>query len=177
VRFEAATAECLVFTTAEGVLSALAHDLKLKVEAFTLAVDETTGAVVADFDPASVRVVCAMRGEDEAEGALGARDARTIAATIAREVLEVARYPAIRFHAPGPPRHDAGESGLRIDGTLLLHGTLRDVAIHAARHGKWYVGEARLHQPDFGIRPYSAMLGTLRVAPDVRVRIAIPLEP
>jgi len=33
----------------------------------------------------------------------------------------------------------------------------------------------RLHQPDFGIRPYSAMLGTLRVDADVVVRVVIPL--
>ncbi len=177
MRFDASTAECLVFTTAEGVLSAFAHDLKLRVETFALTVDETTGAVAADFDPASVRVVCAMHGEDEAEAALGAGDARTIEATIAGEVLEAVRYPAIRFRAPGSPRADPGESGLRIDGTLLLHGTVRDVVVHAARHGGCYVGEARLHQPDFGIRPYSAMLGALRVAPDVRVRITIPLEP
>ncbi len=176
MRFDASTAECFVFTSAEGMLSALAHDLKLRVGTFTLALDETTGTVVADLDPTSVRVVCVMRGAAEDPTALGERDVHTIEATIAREVLETGRHPEIRFRALGPPRIAVGESGLRIDGTLLLHGNLRDVTVHACRHGTWYVGEVLLHQPDFGIRPYSAMLGTLRVAAVVCVRVAIPLE-
>jgi hypothetical protein len=176
VRFDASTAECLVFTTAAGVLSGFAHDLKLRVDAFTLEVDATTGAVAADFDPTSVRVVCAVEGDAEAPDALAAGDRGTIEATIARDVLETARYSEIRFRAPGPPRAAGGEAGLRIDGSLLLHGARREVSVHASRHGTCYVGEARLHQPDFGIRPYSAMLGALRVAPEVRVRIVIPIE-
>lgn len=175
MRVDASSAECLVFTTAGGVLSALAHDLKLRVGTFTLAVDDETGAVAADFDPASLRVVAAMRGDREDRAALSERDKRSIEETIATEVLDSARYREIRFRAPGPLRPASGEAGLQFDGTLLLHGARRDVSIHAARQGTQYVAEARVHQPDFGIRPYSAMLGALRVAPDVRVRIAIPL--
>jgi polyisoprenoid-binding protein YceI len=176
VRFDASTAECLVFTKAEGVLSALAHDLKLRVGSFTLVVDETTGTVAAELDAASLRVVCAMRGDEDAPAALGARDLRSIEATIARDVLEVARHPAIRFRSSAPPESAPGESGLRIAGALDLHGTVREVVVQVSRQGGCYVGETTLHKPDFGIRPYSAMLGTLRVAPDVRVRIAIPLS-
>ncbi len=175
MRLDATTAECLVFTRAEGVLSAFAHDLKLRVETFTLAIDEVTGAVAAELDAASLRVVCAMRGDDEAPDLLGTSDRETIAATI-RDVLEVTRHPTIRFHSSTPPEPDARDGGLRIAGRLELHGMVRDVAIHAFRQGGRYVGETTLHKPDFGIRPYSAMLGALRVAADVRVRIAIPLS-
>ncbi len=175
MRLDATTAECLVFTRAEGVLSAFAHDLKLRVETFTLAIDEVTGAVAAELDAASLRVVCAMRGDDEAPDLLGTSDRETIAATI-RDVLEVTRHPTIRFHSSTPPEPDARDGGLRIAGRLELRGMVRDVAIHAFRQGGRYVGETTLHKPDFGIRPYSAMLGALRVAADVRVRIAIPLS-
>ncbi len=164
-----------MFTRAEGLLSAFAHDLKIRVETFSLAVDDVTGAVFAELDAASLRVVCAMRGDEEAPELLGANDLETIAATI-RDVLEVARHPTIRFHSSTPPEPDASHAGLRIAGRLELHGTVRDVAIHASRQGGRYVGETTLHKPDFGIRPYSAMLGGLRVAPDVRVRVAIPLS-
>ncbi len=164
-----------MFTRAEGLLSAFAHDLKIRVETFSLAVDDVTGAVFAELDAASLRVVCAMRGDEEAPELLGANDLETIAATI-RDVLEVARHPTIRFHSSTPPEPDASHAGLRIAGRLELHGTVRDVAIHASRQGGRYVGETTLHKPDFGIRPYSAMLGALRVAPDVRVRVAIPLS-
>ena len=36
------------------------------------------------------------------------------------------------------------------------------------------MGFASVHQPDFGIRPYSAMLGTLRGQADVSVRVVLP---
>ena len=38
------------------------------------------------------------------------------------------------------------------------------------------VAEVSLHQPDFGIKPYSAMLGTLRVKPDVTVVVSLPAD-
>jgi hypothetical protein len=31
-----------------------------------------------------------------------------------------------------------------------------------------------LNQPEFGITPYRAMMGTLRIKPEVRVRISVP---
>ena len=176
MRFDGSTAECLVFTRAEGLLSAFAHDLKIRAETFAVGIDDATGAVTAELDPASLRVVCAMRGGEEAPGLLGADDLQTIAATIARDVLEVRRYPVIRFRSSRLTMAAPGEAGLRIDGTLDLHGTPRAVTIHAARQGGCYVAETTFHQPDFGIRPYSAMLGALRVAADVRVRMAIPLS-
>ena len=39
------------------------------------------------------------------------------------------------------------------------------------RNGELWSGESELHQPDFGIRPYTAALGALKVKPVVRVRI------
>jgi polyisoprenoid-binding protein YceI len=177
VRFDAATAECLVFTYAEGMLSTLAHDLEIRVERFTIDVDDATAAVAAAFDPASLRVAGAMRDGIEAPGIIGARDRRSIESTIARDVLETARFPEIRFRSTRPPAAAAGEAALRIAGTLVLHGREREVTVRAERQGARYVAEARLHQPDFGIRPYSAMLGTLRVAADVLARVDIPLEP
>jgi len=37
---DASTAECLVFTEKEGLLSGVAHDLKLRVERFRLRIDD-----------------------------------------------------------------------------------------------------------------------------------------
>jgi polyisoprenoid-binding protein YceI len=174
-RFDAVSAECLVFTYAGGMLSALAHDLQLRVERFTVEIDGDTGVVAATLDAASLRVVGAVRAGVVAAEVLGARDRATIEDTIAREVLETARYPEIGFRAEAVPRAGTGDAGLRIDGRLSLHGQTRVVSLHGARHGERYTIETRLHQPDFGIRPYSAMLGTLRVDADVLVRVVIPL--
>src|SRR5689334_19594530 len=132
MRFDAASAQCLVFTRAEGVLAAFAHDLKLRVERFTAVVDDRNGCVAAELDAASLRVICAMRGDDEAPGVLGDGDLETIAATIRRDVLEVDRHPTIRFRSTGLVLATDGgdddawagaspDAALRIDGTLELH--------------------------------------------------------
>jgi hypothetical protein len=36
------------------------------------------------------------------------------------------------------------------------------------------VSEVRVHQPDFGIKPYSAALGALKVQADVTVKVSAP---
>jgi hypothetical protein len=38
------------------------------------------------------------------------------------------------------------------------------------------VAEVKIHQPDFGIKPYTAALGALKVKPDVLVRVSVPRE-
>ena len=63
-----------------------------------------------------------------------------------------------------------------IKGSLTLTGKTRPLVIEAARRDGRWVAEVSLHQPDFGIKPYSAMLGTLRVKPDVTVVVSLPAE-
>ena len=74
LRYDQNTAECFVYTYKEGVLSAVAHDLKLRVGAFWLTVDPQDSAVSASFDPNSMEVVCAMVKGVERAGVLGKRD-------------------------------------------------------------------------------------------------------
>jgi hypothetical protein len=38
------------------------------------------------------------------------------------------------------------------------------------------VAEIKLHQPDFGIKPFTAALGALKVKPDVVVRVSVPKD-
>ena len=44
------------------------------------------------------------------------------------------------------------------------------------RDGDRLRAEVTIHQLAFGIRPYTALLGTLRVRPDVIVRLSVPAE-
>ena len=101
---------------------------------------------------------------------LSQSDQRSIEKSIADDVLGASRYPEIRFTASsitgqGDTRH--------IIGTLALHGQKREISFEARRlDDRWRV-EAPLHQPDFGIKPYSAMLGTLKVKADLVVKITL----
>src|SRR5688572_26093243 len=116
-RYDATQADCLVFTFKEGLLSPMAHDLKIRVTSFTIEIDASR-AVKATFDTTSLRVVCARRdGVDEA-GLLGDADRRKIEANIVNDVLQARRHPEVLFESTAIQARDGG---FRIEGRLTLH--------------------------------------------------------
>lgn len=161
-------ATCRVFTFKEGVLSALAHDLELEVGKLGVEVADDL-AIDARFDASSLRVLHPM-SNGQPTNALGDGDKRKIEKTIATDVLDVRKHAEIRFTAPAPTPE--GE-GYRYKGQLQLHGATRSLEVVSKKQGDKQVVEVVLHQPDFGIKPYSAMLGTLKIKPDVRVRVEV----
>ena len=173
VHLDASSAECWVFTQKDGLLSAIAHDLKIRVTKFVIDVDEATRAISAHFDAASLRVVCAMDDGNEAPGTLTAANKREIESNIVRDVLHAGEYPDIRFSSTAV--EEKGGAYL-VKGKLALHGHERQVRARVRQDGTHYVADVRLHQPDFGIRPYAALFGTLRVQADVLVRIVVPTQ-
>ena len=171
VSFDPSTAECLVFTYKAGLLSRVAHDLKLRVERFEIAVDDQ--GIHARFDASSLRVVCARAGGKDDLRALSERDRREIEATIAQDVLDARRHPAIDFRS-STVAATVAPAEMQIDGTLSIRGRERPLSLLARREGDRAVIETVIHQPDFGIRPYTAMLGALRIKPDVAVTMTAP---
>lgn len=171
--FDASSAECFVFTYKEGLLAAVAHDLKIRVTKFSIDVDERRRAVEARFDAASLRTVCATSDGVDAPGTLSASNKREIDHNICRDVLDAGAYPEITFTSSSVQENDGG---YLVKGTLALHGRKRQVTVRMSREQSRFVGEARIHQPDFGIRPYRALLGTLKVRPDMSVRITVPAD-
>jgi polyisoprenoid-binding protein YceI len=163
---------CTVFTFKEGVLSAIAHDLKLRVETLDVKV-EGESRVTATFDARSLRVVCAQKNGTDDPGALSAGDKHKIEETLAKDVLESRRFPEIRFISTAVEPDPRGEGHL-VRGDLTLHGVTREISFTARTLGGVRVAEVTLHQPDFGITPYRAMLGALKLRPDVRVRVEVP---
>ncbi len=171
MRFDASTAECLVFTYKEGLLSAVAHDLQIRVQEFAITLDDAAWHLEARFDARSLRVVGVMRGGVLHQDELKESDRRTIEQSIVRDVLQAERHPDIRFTSTVAEAH--GDE-LVVAGTLALHGETRRLVVPVRREAGGWIAEVRLHQPDFGVPPYRAMLGTLRVRADVMVRVAIP---
>ncbi len=170
--FDAASAECLVFTYKEGLLSAIAHDLEIRVQRFDVDVDDATLAVRARFDAASLKVVAAVRDGAHQPGALGDADKLKIEHSLREDALHTREHPEIRFASSAVTRDGAR---VQITGELSLHGRTKPLTLTARTEGDRLVAEARLHQPDFGIKPYSAMLGTLKIKPGVLVRCSLPL--
>ena len=168
-RFDERTAECRVFTFKEGALSALAHDLELRVTHFHVEVGDDL-SITASFDATSLVVLHAL-DKGRATRALSEADKKKIARTAADEVLRARQHPEIHFRsAPATP---AGE-GYHLRGTLTLCGRSRPLELFTRREGGRQLTEATLLQPDFGIVPYRALLGTLRLRPEVKILVALP---
>ncbi len=169
--FDQNSAECLVLTYKEGLLSAVAHDLQIRVGRFEVDVDDATFAVAARFDARSLAVDAAVRDGVPNPGALGDADKRKIEQNIVDDVLDAEKHPEIRFTSTAVTKEG---DGFRVEGELALHGRTRPLTLHARPDGDRLAVEVSLRQPDFGIKPYSAMLGTLKIKPDVTVRCAVP---
>jgi polyisoprenoid-binding protein YceI len=170
-RYDQASAECFVFTFKDGLLSPVAHDLRLRVTRFELEVDDARTSVSVSIDTSSLRVDTPMKDGKENPSALSAADRDKIAAQIREDVLHSAKFPSARFRSTSVQAR--GDGGYDISGELTLHGVTKPLSARSQLvNGKQQL-ELTLHQPDFGITPFKAMLGTLKIQPDVVVRVVL----
>jgi polyisoprenoid-binding protein YceI len=171
-RFDARDADCRVFTYKEGLLSAVAHDLELVVRTFEVELSDDGSRLTATFDPRSIAVVDAIVDGKRSPGSLSDKDKEKIQSNIVSDVIPVKKHPRVRFESTELRATDAGWT---VRGRLELAGTTKELSVQARREGDRAVAEVLLHQPDFGIKPYSAMLGALKIKPDIRVVLRLPV--
>ena len=95
---------------------------------------------------------------------------REIEANVANEVLDAKTYREVRFHSVSVV---PVAEGFFVDGRLEIKGKVRESTFHVRAVGPDWVAELSIHQPDFGIRPFSAMFGAMKVKPDVDVRVSV----
>ncbi len=152
-----------VWTTREGALSAVGHDLVLEATSFQVGLDGT--AITARVDADSLRVVGSVEqdGSVNRPGLSGLERAK-VEKSIVKDVLEAKKYPVIRF--------EGALDGDQITGEIDLHGVKRSLSVRVET-SDGYEGQMTLHQPDFGITPYKAFLGALKVEADVTVRFTL----
>ncbi len=153
-------------TARKGAAAKAGHDLVIEVTSWsatlTLAAEEAQSALELDADPASLKVREGTGGVME----LGDDDRREIEQNIVDEVL--GRHP-IEFRSASVER--AGER-LAVRGDLTLAGRSQPVTFELglAPDGR-ISGSATVKQTDWGIKPYTALFGTLKVADEVRVEV------
>jgi len=169
--FNADNAQCLIFTFKEGLLSKVAHDLKLDVRTFEIRWEN--GEIMADFDPRSIAVIHAMKNGRPNPSALSVGDKAKVLENMHRDVLKTNRFPTIRFSASSLSQ---AEEQVVVDGYLDLTGKKRPMRAIARRHGTHWDVEVSVHQPDFGIRPFKALMGAIKIKPAVKVVLRLPVE-
>ena len=85
--------------------------------------------------------------------------------------LDAKKFPQITFSTE---RISPISAGYRLDGTVEIHGTSRPQTVDLAVEdddGTWVMStEVPVTQSQFGVKPYSLFMGTLKVADEVAVR-------
>jgi YceI-like domain len=153
VRLGPDNATLSVKTKKGGVASKAGHDLTMEVTSWEATLDDDS--IVLTADAHSFRLIEATGGAFE----LGDEEKAAIPQTIREEVLT---DPAIEF------RSTSVQDGA-VRGDLTIGGTARPVAFDLSTAGGRLTGRAVVKQTDFGMKPYTALFGTLKVADEVEV--------
>ncbi|MFO0635069.1 MAG: YceI family protein [Nannocystaceae bacterium] len=157
-----------IFTYKEGLLSRFAHDLRLRCERFELTLGGT--ALRGRFELGSLRVEGAMQSGRIALGVLSQSDLGKIERTIADEVLETGRFREAELEATVTDPHGSAA----IEGRLNLHGrTLPLPRTLVRREQGLLVAELELVPSRWGIAPYRALGGALKLQDRVTVRVEL----
>lgn len=159
-------AQLMVHTRKAGAASKAGHNLLIDVRSWSATIE-------AGDDPAatSLRLSADSGSLHVREGkggiqALGEEEKASIRQSIAEDVL---KGGTIEFHSTKvEPSADGGP--LAVQGELDLLGTKRPLTfeLNTTDDGR-LTGTATVKQTDFGIKPYSALFGTLKVVDEVEV--------
>lgn len=165
----------LVKTSRTGLGAKAGHDLTIEVTRWH------ADAVVDLADPAASSVV--VQAEVDSfkvrEGTGGVKpltdsDRREIEKTIREKILHAREHPTITFRST---RVDGTPESFRVDGDLTIAGVTRPVTLdcRSAEDGR-VQGTTTVTQSRWGIKPYSAFFGALKLADDVEVRFDVGLK-
>jgi polyisoprenoid-binding protein YceI len=163
----------VIRTFRDGLASQAGHDLVIELPRWTGELSVADGGIPAGLD---VRIdLGSMVVRDGTGGIkpLTDRDKREIAVT-ARKVLGTDRHPEATFSAGA---FEQANGGGVIAGNLNLAGTTRPVRLEINQSGPdRYRATTTVRQTQFGIKPYSAFLGSLKVRDAVDVEIDVDLS-
>jgi len=165
-----------VFVGKSGLFSALAHDHEIGVKSFSgrvvvPAAGASGGSLDMEVDAPSLVVLDKKPSEE---------DKKKIFNSMHNEVLESAKYQKITFKSVSVS--DVKQTGndaysFVVNGDLTLRGVTKRIAVLVAAtvtpQELRATGKYTLKQTDYGIKPYSAAGGTIKVKDDVVINFNI----
>jgi polyisoprenoid-binding protein YceI len=155
-----------VFKT--GLFSALGHDHEIEAPLAQGELDDGANPSVSlRAETARLRV---------ADPGVSEKDRAEIQKTMQGiQVLDIASFPEIRFaSATVTP---AGASRWNVTGNLSLHGQTHSVNVDVTLKDGVYRGSAAFKQSEFGIKPVSAVGGTVKVKDEVKIEFEVGVTP
>jgi polyisoprenoid-binding protein YceI len=170
-RFSPDNGTLSINTGRTGAVAKAGHDLLIHVTAWdaTLAAGEDPAGtrIELNADGGSLRVREGTGGMQ----ALDDDDRASIQQTIDEDIL---KKQAVAFRSSSVQARDGG---LHVEGDLTLLGQTRPIAFDVAVDGEGALrAVAVVRQTDFGMKPYSALFGALKVADEVKVTLAASLQ-
>jgi polyisoprenoid-binding protein YceI len=165
-----------VFVGKSGFFSALAHNHEIGVKSFSgrvivPAAGAVAGSLEMEVDAPSLEVLDKEPSEE---------DKKKIFNSMHNEVLESAKYQKITFKSVSVSdvKQTGGDAySFVVNGDLTLHGVTKRIAVPVAANVTPQqlraTGKYTLKQTDYGIRPYSAAGGTIKVKDEVVVNFNI----
>ncbi|HET6733814.1 YceI family protein [Mycobacterium sp.] len=165
---DAADGELLVRTGVTGRAAKMGHRLTITMNSWHATVQWADGQPIAAELTVDVDSLQVSAGE----GGLMALSApeKALARSHALKALDAGRFPRIRFSAN---RIEQTGDGYRLRGTLEIHGKSRrhevDLRVKDLGDG-WHMScEAEVRQTEFGVKPYSMLMGAMKVVDTVTV--------
>jgi polyisoprenoid-binding protein YceI len=164
----ASDGELLVRTGVTGRAARMGHRLTIAMTRWEATVawagtEPVTAELTVEVESFEV-----LRGEGGVKALSGPEKA--LVKSNALKSLGASRYPEIRFMADTIER--TGE-GYRLAGKLHIHGQSRKHVIDLRTEDlgdQWRMTvESRVRQTDYGVKPYSLLMGSLRVDDEVTV--------
>jgi polyisoprenoid-binding protein YceI len=169
-RLEPAQSRFTVQAFATGMLSFFGHSPTFVVGKFTGSIGFEGGKV------SGMRVMLAIEADSLAlADKVSDGDRREIEGTMRRDVLETGAFPNIEYAADEAVSESVarGQYKVRINGRLALHGVTRDHPVEAELvvfdDGIRLRGGSQLRLSDHGIRPVSALAGTIQLKDELKV--------
>lgn len=160
--------QLLVHTDVAGPAAAFGHRLVIAVESWRARVRWRAAEPVAVTLHADVDSLQVRRGEGGLSTMTGPE--KTLVRFNALRTLGARNHPRIEYTTTAVDRR---RGGYRLTGTLEVAGTARGQALELRTEdfGEFWAMSARaeLRHTDFGLRPYSMLLGALRVSDAVTV--------
>ena len=159
-----------VFVAKAGALSFLAHDHNIAVRSYSgrvvvPAAGPTQGSLELDMDATSLALLDKVSESDRKE----------ITNSMNTKVLESGKFPKITFRSVSVS--NVNGASLTLNGDLTLHGTTKRIAVPVTVAATPQLiratGNITIKQTDFGITPYSAAAGSIKVKNEVVIRFNI----
>lgn len=158
----AADGELTVRTGVAGRAARMGHRLTLLMESWRIDLawsdgEPVSAQLIVDVDSLQVR-----SGEGGVTPLSGPE--KGVARGNALKTLDSKHFPTIEFH---PDTIEATNGGYRLTGPLSIHGISKPCAVDVAvaeLDGQWQLtAQSEVRQSDFGIKPFSMMMGSMKV--------------